>query len=225
MRKNQRVRMGVDCAMTVVLLLLMGYSRIGEMAHEWLGMLMFTLFVVHHILNRKWSAGLLRGNYTPLRVFQTALAALIFVTMLGSAISGMILSRYIFSWIDLNGAAMARTVHMLSGYWSFVLISLHLGLHWGMIVGMVSKKIPEHKRSLAWIARAAAMLVACYGGYAMMKRQVLEYLFGITRFAFIDGYEPVVLFLVDYIAMMGLYTFVGHYLSMALKMTPKGRKG
>jgi hypothetical protein len=71
MRKNQRVRMGVDCAMTVVLLLLMGYSRIGEMAHEWLGMLMFTLFVVHHILNRKWSAGLLRGNYTPLRVFQT----------------------------------------------------------------------------------------------------------------------------------------------------------
>jgi hypothetical protein len=147
------------------------------------------------------------------------------VTMLGSAISGMILSRYIFSWIDLNGAAMARTVHMLSGYWSFVLISLHLGLHWVMIVGMVSKKIPKHKRSLAWIARTAAMLVACYGGYAMMKRQVLEYLFGITRFAFIDGNEPVVLFLVDYIAMMGLYTFVGHYLSMALKMTPKGRKG
>ena len=38
--------MTVDCGMTVVLLLLMGYSRIGETAHEWLGVSMFVLFVI-----------------------------------------------------------------------------------------------------------------------------------------------------------------------------------
>ena len=36
MKQKQIARLCVDAAMTVVLLLLMGYSRIGEEAHEWL---------------------------------------------------------------------------------------------------------------------------------------------------------------------------------------------
>ena len=62
MSKKQIVRMTVDCGMTVVLLLLMGYSRIGETAHEWLGVAMSVLFILHHILNRKWISGVFRGK-------------------------------------------------------------------------------------------------------------------------------------------------------------------
>lgn len=40
-----------DTALTVVLLLLMGYSLIGETAHEWLGISMLALAVLHH----KWN--------------------------------------------------------------------------------------------------------------------------------------------------------------------------
>ena len=39
------MRMTVDCLMTVILLLLMGYSRVGEAAHEWLGISMFLLYI------------------------------------------------------------------------------------------------------------------------------------------------------------------------------------
>ena len=53
MSRKQIWRMTVDLAMTVILLLLMGYSRIGETAHEVLGVCMLTLFILHHILNRK----------------------------------------------------------------------------------------------------------------------------------------------------------------------------
>jgi hypothetical protein len=51
MSRKQIWRMAVDLAVTVILLLLMGYSRIGETAHEVLGVCMFTLFILHHILN------------------------------------------------------------------------------------------------------------------------------------------------------------------------------
>ena len=48
------VKRVVDFLMTAALLLLMAYSLVGEAAHEWIGMGMFLLFLVHLILNRKW---------------------------------------------------------------------------------------------------------------------------------------------------------------------------
>lgn len=218
MSNKQILRMTVDCAMTVILLLLMGYSRIGETAHEWLGVSMFVLFVIHHILNRKWIAGVFRGTYSAFRVLQTALVCALLVKMIGSALSGIILSKHVFAFLDLGGASLARSIHMLCGYWNFVLMSFHLGLHWVMIVGMVSKKLPKDKPVLKWIARAAALLMAGYGVWALIARQVAEYLFGRTMFAFFDMSEPVFLFLLDYMAIMGTFVFAGHYLSKVLKL-------
>ena len=143
MNRKQMMRMTVDCLMTVILLLLMGYSRVGEAAHEWLGISMFLLYIIHHIMNRKWFSGIFKGKYSLFRVVQTVLVILLLVTMIGSAVSGMILSKHVFGFLDLKGASSAREIHMLCGYWNFILMSLHLGLHWTMIVKMVSKKLPE----------------------------------------------------------------------------------
>ena len=37
--------------MIILLPLLMAYSLIGETAHEWLGLFMFLLFILHHSMN------------------------------------------------------------------------------------------------------------------------------------------------------------------------------
>ena len=50
--------------MTVLLLLLMTYERIGGAVHEWLGISIFVLFVLHHILNIKWTRALFKGRYS-----------------------------------------------------------------------------------------------------------------------------------------------------------------
>ncbi len=44
----------VDAAMTVLLLCLMAYQITGETLHEWIGMGMTGLVIIHQILNRKW---------------------------------------------------------------------------------------------------------------------------------------------------------------------------
>ena len=220
-RKIQIVRITVDAAMTIVLLLLMGYSKIGEFTHEWLGIGMTVLFVIHHILNRKWIKSVCKGKYTPYRLFQTVTACLILLTMLCSAVSGAILSRYIFASLNLGGAYLARTVHMLCGYWNFVLLSLHLGIHWSMMVGMVSRNLPKNKPILKWIARGFSILIAGYGVYAFIFRKLPEYLSGVTQFIFFDEDEPIALFLLDYIAVMGLFVFVGHYFALLLKQIHK----
>ena len=113
---------------------------------------------------------------------------------------------------------------MLCGYWNFVLLSLHLGIHWGMIIGIAARKLPKNKPYLKWTARGLAFLIATYGVYAFCVRQMGEYLFGITSFIFFDLDEPIALFLLDYTAIMGLFVFAGHYLSLLLRKLGKSNK-
>ena len=73
MKRQASVKVIVDLLMTVLLMLLMAFELIGRQAHEWIGTAMFVAFVIHHILNRKWTSHLLKGTYTPIRIFQTVL--------------------------------------------------------------------------------------------------------------------------------------------------------
>ena len=61
----KRLRVTLDIAMTVLMPLLMAYSLIGETFHEIIGTLIFILFIIHHVLNRKWSGALFKGRYNP----------------------------------------------------------------------------------------------------------------------------------------------------------------
>lgn len=51
MKPKQILKIITDIAMTAILLLLMAYSLVGEAVHEWLGIGMFVLFILHHVLN------------------------------------------------------------------------------------------------------------------------------------------------------------------------------
>lgn len=222
MQTREVIRMAVDLGMTVLLLLLMGYSRVGETAHEWLGIAMFALFTAHHILNRSWIRHIGKGRYTPYRVFQTFLAALIFLTMLGSMGSGILLSKHVFTFLSVCGvAAAARTVHHLCGYWNSVLLSVHIGLHGSMMLGAVNRRSKTAARAIAWINA----VLAAYGVYAFIKRQLGAYLTGQVMFSFFDYNEPLPLFLLDYLAIMALFTLAGYALSALLKKAGANRKG
>lgn len=63
MKSKQIVKIAVDVAMTAVLLLLMTYELIGQVSHELLGIIMFMLFILHHILNSRWTKNLIKGKY------------------------------------------------------------------------------------------------------------------------------------------------------------------
>ena len=217
MKSVLKVKIAVDAAMTLAMLLLMAYSLVGEAAHEWIGMGMLALFIAHHVLNRKWIGALSKGRYSPFRILQTTLAALIFLSMIGSMVSGIMLSRYVFSFLPKHGGyELASKIHMLCAYWGFVLMSLHLGLHWNMLLAMAKKNLKPGK-ARAWLLRLVGHLFAAYGVYAFVRRDVGIYLLLKSHFVFFDFTEPVALFLLDYLAVMGLFVLVGNGLGSGLK--------
>ncbi len=222
-----RIKMIVDVLMTIALLVLMSYRMAGEAAHEWIGTGMFVLFVLHHVLNRKWTGHILKGKYTALRVVQTILAVLVLVSFLGSMLSGILLSRHVFAFLNISGgASFARSLHMVCAYWGFVWMSLHLGIHWNMMIRMAGKAFQKPSDSRKWIARGAAFAIAGYGVYAFIKRDIGSYMLLKTQFVFFDFKEPLLFFMLDYMAVMGLFIFIAHYGCEKLKKdsSTKGRK-
>ncbi len=213
MKPKQILKIITDISMTVLLLLLMAYSLIGEAAHEWLGVGIFLLFVLHHFLNLKWCRNLFRGKYPPIRVFGTALTLLVFLSMAGSAISGILLSRYVFRLDVHRFSAVIQTVHMLSAYWGFAFMSLHLGLHWSVMIGMARRLTKKPSKIRNWMLRSLAALIAAYGAYAFVERDFGNYMLLRYHFVFFDFEESLTLFLLDYVAIMGLFVCIGYYLT------------
>ena len=219
--------MAIDILMTIILLFLMGFQFWGDAAHEWAGAGMFVLFIIHHILNRGWYRALFKGKYSPARIFQVVINLLLFLTMIGQMISGIMLSRHVFAFLPIDGGmSFARLLHMVAAYWGFVLMALHLGLHWNMVLGRLGRglRIIQSSRIKNITAKTVGIIIAFYGSYLFVRRDLLTYMFLRTQFVFMDFGESVFLFYLDYLAMMGCFIFIAHYLSKWLKKAGSSRK-
>ena len=219
MKPKAIFKIALDAAMTLGLLFQMGYQIWGDTAHEWVGAGMFVLFIAHHILNRTWYQALFHGRYTPVRVFGLVVNLLVLLVMVGLMVSGVMLSREVFAFLPIHGGmSFARLLHLAASYWGFVLMALHLGLHWKMVLGQFrwgrKGKQPSRLRFVLLTLLGAA--IAAYGLFAFLRRELPSYLFLQTWFAFFDFSEPVVLFYLDYLAIMGLFVWLAHYLTKLL---------
>lgn len=218
-----RVKFFIDLCMTVALPFLMAQALIGEIAHEWIGAGMFALVIVHNILNINWYKNLFMGRYSAFRVFQLMLDVAILLSIIGLMVSGIMMSRHVFSFLPISkGSSFARLLHMLSAYWGFALMMVHLGLHMNMILSVMKKAanitVPSKVRTI--VLRMAAIVLCGYGVYAFIGRQIGTYMLLINQYVFFDFSEPLIFFFVDYLAIMGLFICVGHYISLILRKTP-----
>ena len=65
---KMKIKTAADILMTAALPVLMCYSIVGETAHEVIGIAMFGLFILHHILNFGWIKTLFKGKYDLCRI-------------------------------------------------------------------------------------------------------------------------------------------------------------
>ena len=208
--------MGIDLLMTALLLCLMAYQITGEALHEWFGAGMLLLFIAHHILNIRWYGNLFKGNYKLLRILQTIVNFSVLISMLCLGYSGIVLSRHVFAAFPIGGPmATARSMHMAASYWGFVLMSLHLGMHWGMIVGMFRRLLKGRKLpgAAVWGLRLAAAVIAGYGLFCFIQKDIVSYMFLKNQFVFFNFDQSAISVFAEYIAMMGFWIFVSFYMT------------
>lgn len=218
MKPKMKIKTDIDILMTILLLLLMAYQITGDKLHEWFGAGMLLLFITHNMLNIRWYANLFKGKYRPVRFLGTVLNFAVLAAILALGYSGIVMSRHIFAFLPINkGMALARVMHLAGSYWGFVLMSLHLGLHWGMVVG-ICRRLPGRKElsGLVWLLRLFAFAAAGYGAFCFIREDIFSYMFLKTEFVFFDFEKSVFSVFSEYIAMMALWVWIGYYLAKGI---------
>ena len=168
------------------------------------------------------AGGFRPSRYTPVRILMLAVNILTLAAMVLLMYSGITMSRHVFAFLPARGGmAAARRLHLLGSYWGFLLMSLHIGLHWGMVGNGLGIKQGIRNR---WLCFAGSLLAAVYGAYVFIKRNFLTYLFLKSEFVFLDYAESKILFYLDYMALMGLCIFIMHYGSKLLRKRRSRRR-
>lgn len=226
MNRKQKVKIAVDILMTALLVVLMAYPVTGQLAHEWVGAGMLLLLIAHHVLNRRWFQTLGKGKYNGLRVLQTAVDVLLLADMLALMLSGIRLSRYVFAFLPGFGSiALARRLHLLASYWGFVLMSIHLGLHWSMITGMRRQVGGRSSHVQTILFRCVGVGIGLYGAYSVWSHQIWQYLFLRTEFVWVDPAWSDLRFFLDHLAMIGMFILLAHCAASAWRKRRKGAAG
>ena len=179
----------------------------GQEAHEYSGIIMFALFLVHQYLNRKWFGALFKGRYTLLRSVNTAVTLALLVSFVMTGFSGIIMSEN-FPALNIEAlTSFARLAHLSCSYLSFTLMGIHLGLHWGMIAGKIQAALPK----------ILAVIAAGYGLYAFVwVNNIFSYIFLTNEFAFLDYDKNPAIVILENISMMSFWTLIGYQSSKIL---------
>ena len=184
---------------------------------------MFILWIVHHILNRRWYLHLFKGKYTLLRTLQTIINLALLICMLCLMAAAIVLSQEVFAFLPISGGiSIARPLHVFCAFWCFTLMSLHLGLHWHMILQIIRQTTGiQCSKKMTYVLRTMACLIAVYGVYAIIVNELSSNLFLTSSFVYYDFEKPIVLFFLEYAAIMGLFIFLAYYGSKALTLKIK----
>ena len=206
---NRKLKISVDILMTVSIILLMAYSLTGQLFHEIMGVSAFILFVLHHILNKNWYKTLAKVRYSKIRILMTVIDFTLFILILLLMGSGILMSRYVFSFLDIKrGMSVARQIHLVASYWGYILISFHIGMHWNIMLQAFNKIKSE---ALKKLLKILSLIAALYGIYIFISHKIYEYMFLQTLFA--RSYEGNIFgFFIDYICLMTAFIFISYYI-------------
>ena len=138
------------------------------------------------------------------------------------------MSRHVFAGLSIHGPmATARTLHQAASYWGFVLMSIHLGFHWSMVLGLFRRLWSRKKTpaTFVWLMRFIAIFIAGYGAYCFHKQNIVSYMFLKQEFVFFDFEQSAVFVFAEYTAMMGLWVFISFYAVKGIrKITSQSRR-
>ena len=201
----------VDVLLGIGLLLLMSYQVTGEAGHEWNGIVMTLLMILHQLLNRKWYATLFRGKYTPLRTVQTLVNAALIICFVLTALCGINMSVHAVPFLsEFMRASLGRRLHLTLSHWCFVLMGLHLGLHIPAMLHGVKSQSVRH------IGFGCSIPAAGAGLWLFLKNSYPDYLFYRVPFAFIDYDKAVPLVLLEALLIAFFWGLIGAQLPKLL---------
>ena len=150
------MRLAFDLIAAGLLLLGLAYWWLGNTVHELAGTGMFLLVIVHNVFNRRWYGRISKEKRHGRGLFNIGITLLLLIAMLALLVTSVLISNTLSGFMSAYGGFTVRQIHTLAAYWVLVIVSIHLGLRWPMIMGVA--------RNLFGISKASAVRTARTSG-------------------------------------------------------------
>ncbi|CAM4026134.1 DUF4405 domain-containing protein [Lederbergia lenta] len=225
MNRNIAIRLAVDLTMTILMLVAMAYRITGNTIHEVVGLFLFLLFIAHNTLNKRWYKAIAKGKYNIRRVLSITVNLLFVMSMVTIMISSLPISSDIFPFISVNNQMIWREIHVLTSYWAFLLMAVHIGMSWRTIISAVGKMsgITHTSRIRTITLRFIAVMIVVYGVQTSFEREMSYKLTIYNPFGWGDD-DSTFRFLIDHLAIMGIYISGAHYVLKFVQRKKKASK-
>lgn len=207
------MRLAFDLIAASLLLLGLAYWWLGNTVHEVVGTGMFLLVIVHNVFNRRWYGRISKEKRHGRGLFNIGITLVLLVAMLALLVTSVLISNTLAGFMSAYGGFTVRQIHTLAAYWVLVIVSIHLGLRWPMIMGLARTLFGISKanvvRTLA--LRAIAIAIAAHGVWSSFELGLGTKLAMQVTLDWWNFEETVSGFFVHCIAIAGLYMSLTYY--------------
>lgn len=199
----------VDILMIGLFIVLMGCSMTGDVIHECLGILLFILFITHHVLNGTWYRTFMNRRRSVRQIILTSIKAILLVVVIFMAASSVLVSRTLFAFIDYDGGLFARQFHQMTAHLGLILAAIHFGIYGKSFFSWKKSETKGITQRAKRLALTFLIFVSCfYGILASFRHDLFEKLLMRQAYSFWNG--SYIAFFVDYAAIFVLYATIAH---------------
>lgn len=207
--------------MILLMVISYGYEASGPALHELAGFGFLALFSIHVGIHWRWFTTLLKGRYNPQRKLNTA-----FTLSAGAAFAMVVTSGSLNSeLLGTQTPLLGRAWHVIPAYWLLITMALHFGVHWRTLYNGLGRRFFSRTATMniSGTGRYLFAALCVYGLYGFSERRIFEKLLGWSSYDFWPIGHPVLLFFIQYIAIIAVLSVIGHYSFKALQKKRRAR--
>ena len=154
------LRLSLDGLAAGLLLVGLAYWWLGNLAHEVAGTAMFLLLITHNVFNRRWYGNVARVRRTPGNVLNVGVTGLLLLAMLTLLATSILISHALAPVLPAWGGFTAKQLHAFAAYWALIIVAIHLGLRWPMLMGIARSLLGLTEPK---VARTVLLRLAAFG--------------------------------------------------------------
>ena len=202
-------RLCLDGGIFLGTLFCMAYAWTGKLLHEWIGMVVVVLFIAHLFINRRWYGKAFARKGVPMDGARKTFNCLLVFMTLGMTVSSVLLSEYVFGFLGWGGNEVGLTPHLICSYWGFLVMAMHIGLHWQMLTAQLNKTaVGKALCRQPWLGRVLSVVSVVFGAVALRHQQYGAHLFMRIGTSDLSYSNSVLLFTIEELLIVGLFIVV-----------------
>ncbi len=213
---NKIIKILIDILMYADFIFLMSHATFQNLlAHAVMGIALFVLFIVHHILNFWFYKTIKNGKYNAQRILLSATDWILLILIILMAISSILVSGIVFDFSPFVFSESAKTFHKMSTCWGFIVMCFHLGLHTDLLFIRLENKICNNKKSLKLILNLVYLIIFFAGIFALYKAQLHFYLFNLSGWKL--AAPNMFISVLEYLGITFSFIILAHWIKKILK--------